>query len=63
MPNRKDFRMQSLRVSFVRAGIPGDVQSRVEVLHTGRTLRVVDVELHGESGKPYIIAQASFSRR
>lgn len=62
MPDLGDFRMQSLRVNFVRPGT-GAVQSQVSVRHAGRSLRVVDVELHGAQGKPFVLAQASFTRR
>lgn len=62
MSDHDNFRMQSLRVNFIRPST-GAVQSRVSIRHSGRSLCVVDVELHGTHGKAFVLAQASFMRR
>jgi acyl-coenzyme A thioesterase PaaI-like protein len=63
MPDRAGFDLQSLRVMFLRpAG--GEIASRVRVRHAGRSLRIVQVELHGAGNgpavKPFVQAEAVF---
>ncbi|WP_277245084.1 PaaI family thioesterase [Micrococcus terreus] len=59
MPDRRDFDLQSLRVVFLRpAG--GPITARTRVRHAGRSLRVVEVELVGAAGKPFIHTESVF---
>ncbi|MGM7666509.1 acyl-CoA thioesterase domain-containing protein [Microbacterium sp. A93] len=67
MPDRTDFDLQSLRVMYLRP-THGAVLTRTRVRHAGRSVRVVDIELHGADGnrdgssviKPFVQAQAVF---
>lgn len=59
MPDRTDFDLQSLRVVFLRpAG--GQITARTRVRHAGRSLRVVEVELIGAAGKPFVHTESVF---
>jgi acyl-coenzyme A thioesterase PaaI-like protein len=63
MPDRACYDLQSLRVLFLRPAV-GALSSRTRVRHSGRSLRVVDVELFndeaGTPGKAFVQAQAVF---
>ncbi|WP_373286694.1 PaaI family thioesterase [Citricoccus zhacaiensis] len=62
--DRLDVDLQSLRVTFLRAG-SGTVFTQARTIHSGRTLRVVEVNLYGERGpeKPFAHCEAVFRPR
>lgn len=59
MPDRTGYDLQSLRVTFLRPA-SGAITVRTRVRHAGRSLRVVEVDLVGEAGKPFIHTESVF---
>lgn len=59
MPDRLGFDLQSLRAVFLRPA-SGPITAHTRVRHAGRSLRVVEVELVGAAGKPFIHTESVF---
>lgn len=59
MPDRTSYDLQSLRVTYLRPA-SGALTARTRVRHAGRSLRVVEVDLVGEAGKPFIHTESVF---
>src|SRR5439155_13217243 len=61
VPARTAFAPLDLKVSFLRPALPDGVplEARGRVVHRGRTLAVVAVEIVGAGGKPVAVASGS----
>ncbi len=54
--------LRTLTVNYLRPATPGPAEIKLDAIHTGRTLRIIDVTLHRE-GKPLTIARATLATR